>query len=300
MQTTFSHRKGEVMVNCYLAIAGLNIKINTDEELLITDKFRPFLHELEIEQPDCVINMKCCDKLPEKLSEEYRKGLTGFTGNLYRFRNFHYEVNEEITFGATCMEEKSKLYQWYLPAYKKYFQDSAAVFKYIGLESILMCHERILLHASFIRYKDCGILFSAPSGTGKSTQAELWRKSTGAEVINGDRAALSCENERWIAWGIPYAGTSGICKNEQVPLGAIVILRQGTKNRVEKLNCLSALKYLYPETSMHPWDYDYVDRAMNLLQNLVENVPVYLLECLPEESAVKVLQRTLEEEGILK
>ena len=300
MQTAFSHRKGETMRTCFLGIAGLKVQINTAYDLLITEKFRPFLHDFKIEKPDCIINVKACEQLPEKLSEEYRKGLTCFTGNLLGFRNFHYEIGADTPFGATCMEEGNEICQWYLPAYEKYFQDISAVFKYAGLENILMCHERILLHASFIRYRDLGILFSAPSGTGKSTQAELWRKTTDAIVINGDRAVLSCENGQWNALGIPYAGTSGIYKNEQVALGGIVILRQGPENKIQKINGISALKNLYPEASMHPWARHYIECAMQSLQNLIDNVPVYLLECLPEKSAVEMLKRTLEEEGVLR
>lgn len=60
----------------------------------------------------------------------------------------------------------------------------------LGLERLLLSRQGLLLHASFIRWQDRGILFSAPSGTGKSTQADLWVRHRGAEVINGDRAAL--------------------------------------------------------------------------------------------------------------
>ena len=287
------------MGTCFLEIAGLNLQINTDYDLLITEKFRTFLIDVELEEPDCVINVKACEQLPEKLPEEYHNSLTCFTGNIYGFRKFHYEIGEAAPFGATCMENGNRFYQWYLPDKEKYFQDISAIFKYAGLESILMCNERILLHASFIRYKKLGILFSAPSGTGKSTQAELWRKTYDAEIINGDRVALSHEKNQWTAWGIPYAGTSGIFKNEYSTLGAIVILRQGTKNKIQKLNCISALKSLYPEVSMHPWDRHYLERAIGLVQNLVDNVPIYLLECLPDNSAVEILKTTLEEEGIL-
>ena len=59
--------------------------------------------------------------------------------------------------------------------------------------------------ASFIRWQGRGILFSAPSGTGKSTQANLWVQHQGAEVINGDRAALRQVGGRWQAFGLPYA-----------------------------------------------------------------------------------------------
>lgn len=79
-----------------------------------------------------------------------------------------------------------------------------------------------LLHASFVRWKDKSILFTAPSGTGKSTQAELWRCHRNAEIINGDRVAVTMSDQGAMSWGIPYCGTSGICKNAQLPVAAIL------------------------------------------------------------------------------
>src|SRR5699024_19054 len=76
----------------------------------------------------------------------------------------------------------------------------------LGLERLLLSRQGLLLHASFIRWQARGILFSAPSGTGKSTQADLWVRHRGAEVINGDRAALRRSAGRWRAYGLPYAG----------------------------------------------------------------------------------------------
>ena len=139
----------------------------------------------------------------------------------------------------------------------------------------------------------------APSGTGKSTQADLWRHFQQAEIINGDRAALRFSDGIWQAWGLPYAGTSGIYRNLVAPVSAVVVLRQAPYNRVRKLTPNEAIRHIYPELTIHRWDSRFVDRALSLLLDLLSQVPIYFLECTPERDAVEVLKNELKKGGIL-
>lgn len=154
-----------------------------------------------------------------------------------------------------------------------------------------------LLHASFIRWEDRAILFTAPSGTGKSTQAELWRKYRGAEVINGDRAAVTLENGRVMAHGIPYCGTSGICGQAKLQVVAIVYLRQGPENRIEPLTGLRAFRRLWEGCSVQLWEEADVARCSRTVTEAIQRVDVVHLTCTPEEKAVQVLEAYLEEIG---
>lgn len=163
----------------------------------------------------------------------------------------------------------------------------------IGLEMLLLTYNGLLLHSSFIRWNGQGILFSAPSGTGKSTQADLWVKYKQAEIINGDRAGLRKLEDGWAAFGLPYAGSSGIYRNESAPVTAIVVLRQAKENQIRPLGPAEAIRYLYPEITIHQWDKDFVDQAMDLLTDLLFHVPVYLLECLPDQGAVELVKHTI-------
>lgn len=187
----------------------------------------------------------------------------------------------------------------YRPEYVFFIKNASDLMQCIGLERLLLCHGGMILHASFIAKEGKGILFSAPSGTGKSTQAKLWRNTRDYEILNGDRAGLCKANDGWLAWGLPYAGTSGIFRNESAKLVAVVVLRQGRENSVSKISCAAAIRYLYPEVTIHHWAEHYVTAVLDLLQELAEDVPVFLLECLPDEAAVLLLEQTLEKEGVL-
>jgi len=170
---------------------------------------------------------------------------------------------------------------------------SRNILSLINLETVLLKHDRILLHSSFIRWQNQGILFTAPSGTGKSTQAKLWEEYEHAEVLNGDRAALEKTKGSWTAWGLPYAGTSGIYRNESAPISAIVVLRQSKENHMRRLLPREALRYIYPELTNHRWDPWFADRVWNLMSELICEVPIYLLECRPDREAVQLVKKTI-------
>lgn len=152
-----------------------------------------------------------------------------------------------------------------------------------------------LLHASFIRRDKSGILFTAPSGTGKSTQAALWERHRGAELINGDRAVVMPVSEGATAWGIPFCGTSGVGKNAGLPLEAIVCLRQGKVTKIRALTGVAAFRQVWEGCSVNLWDNEDMKMTTEAVLKVVQTVPVYDLCCTPDESAVEALEQILKE-----
>lgn len=76
-----------------------------------------------------------------------------------------------------------------------------------SFERRMICHESLILHCAYIKHEGKAILFSAPSGTGKSTKADLWEKYRGSRTVNGDRALLRKKNGIWHACGWPVCGS---------------------------------------------------------------------------------------------
>ena len=120
---------------------------------------------------------------------------------------------------------------------------SRMISDHIGMETLFLRKNCLMLHAALIRWQGKGILFTAPSGTGKSTQAGLWEKYEEADILNGDRAAVRKDkNGCWQAYGLPYAGSSGIYRNEKAPVSAIIVLRQAYENRIQRLGMLEIIQ----------------------------------------------------------
>lgn len=187
----------------------------------------------------------------------------------------------------------------YTPGSEVRLNESSSILNQIGLEKLLLDNSAFLLHSSFIRYRGRGILFSAPCGVGKSTQAALWEQYRNARILNGDRAGIRVQDGTWTAYGMPFAGTSGIYRNDAAPLGAIVTLAQGPENVIRSLRPMEAVRKLLAETSCRRWDSDFMGRILDLLLKLTAQTSVYHLECRPDQGAVELLEHTLQKDGLL-
>lgn len=151
----------------------------------------------------------------------------------------------------------------------------------------------IVLHCAYMRHAGEAILFSAPSETGKTTQATLWEKHRGSRVINGDRSLLQKIDGRWTARGWPVCGSSGVCSNEDTPIRAIVMLSQGKTDTVGPLPPFKAFSQIYSQITINRWNAQDHQRVMDLIEDLVKNVPVFHLSCTISEEAVRVLENAL-------
>lgn len=162
-----------------------------------------------------------------------------------------------------------------------------------GIFRMLAEHDGVVLHSSYIiTQRGEALLFSAPSGTGKSTQAELWRSYAGAKVINGDRALVKAENGV-TANGILFSGTSGISENVTASLRAIVLLRQSEKNEIRSVSGKEAFMRLLPQCSYYLDEEENLRLVTGILAEIISAVPVYDFGCVPDESAVSALSEVL-------
>lgn len=173
--------------------------------------------------------------------------------------------------------------------YPKYFDFA----NHLAIENVLCNFQGFILHSAIVAYKKQGILFSAPSGTGKSTQAELWKKYKHADVLNGDRAFIRKREKEFWAYGSPLAGSSGIYRNDKVKINGIIILKQAKKNTIRKLGAKEAFLHLYRETLINMWDKNFVTAVVEMISELITRVPIYELACRPDEEAVELVYKTV-------
>lgn len=158
---------------------------------------------------------------------------------------------------------------------------------------LTFCEPAVLLHASAVKHKGEAILFIGPSGIGKTTQAELWQKHLQAEILNGDKVFVRMDQQWPIAYGSPWSGSSPYIVNDGAPIKAIVLLRQGKSNNIEKLANLNTLMSLSKHVFFPQWDRQCTANATQMLGFIVEHIPVYLLTCRPDEEAVLVTKKTI-------
>lgn len=164
------------------------------------------------------------------------------------------------------------------------------LFYALNLPELLAQQGAFLCHSSFIIHRGAAVIFTADKGAGKSTQAALWAAERGAQIINGDRSLLRCTDGRLTAWGTPYCGSSAIALNRSAPVKAVILLEKGDCNRLTPCAGMQALLPLLAQLSFENYQNA---RATDFALAVCRSVPVYALACLPDASAVALLEKTL-------
>lgn len=148
-------------------------------------------------------------------------------------------------------------------------------------------YQCFLMHGAVISWKENAYMFTAPSGTGKSTHIALWRKYMGADVqvINGDKPFLRIEKNQVRVYGSPWAGKEGWQNNTSGVLKGICVLKQAKENKIQRLSAVEALPYLVPQIYFTE-ETEQAEKLLDALDRLLLQVSVYCLECNRSKEAV--------------
>lgn len=167
------------------------------------------------------------------------------------------------------------------------YLESLAVYRKIA--DALLDNDTILFHGSVVAVDEEGYLFTAKSGTGKSTHTKLWREYFGnrAIMVNDDKPLLRITDNKVYAYGTPWDGKHHLSKNIQVPLKAICILERGQDNRIKSITKKEALPMLLQQTN-RPKDVKLMADTMRLVDELGDKVKLYHLQCNMELDACRV------------
>lgn len=165
---------------------------------------------------------------------------------------------------------------------------------YIHVEELLLETHALLLHSASIVYRNHAILFTAPSGTGKTTQTDLWHRwREGVTDLNGDRNVLQKTEEGWFACGFPVYGGSNRCEQKAAPIEAIVIIRQSPCDEIHELTAMEKTALLYSEMTVMSAKRENAETGISMVMELASQVRIIQFNCTMNENAVDVLHRYL-------
>ena len=165
------------------------------------------------------------------------------------------------------------------------YEYAEALCLYREMAERLPLYDRVVFHGAAIEYGGKAYLFTAPSGTGKTTHIALWRKYLGKKVniINGDKPILRLIENGFTVYGTPFAGKEQWQRNVSAPLGGICFLSQGKDNKITKLT--DNFLQLYTQT-YKPHNKEALKNTLALVDKLC-GVPCFTLSCDISEDAVK-------------
>jgi len=163
------------------------------------------------------------------------------------------------------------------------------------IAEILPRYDRVLFHGSSLRIDGRGVLFTAKSGTGKSTHTRFWREILGdrVQMVNDDKPFLHISQDSATVYGTPWRGKHALGSNLSAPLEAIYFVNRGQENRVEPVSPRTLYPLLLQQTYT-PEDPAAMAKTLALVERLSRNTKLLKLYCNLDPQAARVALEGLE------
>lgn len=171
--------------------------------------------------------------------------------------------------------------------YPDSYLEELAVYRKIALK--MLDYDTFLFHGSVVSVDGEAYLFTAKSGTGKSTHTKLWRELFGdrAVMVNDDKPLIKVTNDSVTVFGTPYNGKHGLGNNISVPLKSVCILERAEENTIHSVTG----KEIYPmllQQVYRPTDSKKLLKTLSLIDLMIKNLKLYKLGCNMDISAAEV------------
>lgn len=151
----------------------------------------------------------------------------------------------------------------------------------------LLDHGGFQLHSSAIILDGRAYLFSAFSGTGKSTHTEKWIRLFGATCLNDDKPAVRKLDGVWTAYGTPWSGKYDLSSPEGAPVGGIAFLQRGEENAIRTMTPAEALPLFMGQT-IYRLTAEQMELLLPMVDDILRSVPIWELTCRNDDDAAYV------------
>lgn len=153
---------------------------------------------------------------------------------------------------------------------------------------------KIAIHSSSILYRDRLWLFSAPSGHGKTTHTNLWKKLVKTPIINGDINLISVKDGKPMVDGTLWCGTSGIYDAKSYSLGGIIFLEKENRNYVKALSDEEKIRNIMHRSLLPFWTKDAQKECLETIQTFYENLFICSYQCTMQPDAIIPIQTAVD------
>ncbi len=154
---------------------------------------------------------------------------------------------------------------------------------------VLEQYDGFFFHSSALMLNGEAYLFTASSGTGKSTHTGLWRTLFKDRVvmINDDKPIVRKIDGVFYACGTPWMGKSNIGSNIKAPVRAVYVLQRGDNNSAVKVKPGDVFKQLLQATVV-PKSRENMEKLLTLYDELFTSADLFLLNCNTDTDAARV------------
>ncbi len=194
-------------------------------------------------------------------------------------RDYEYLGQEKDAFSIKVTEQDILNEKAKMPDYPDFFVESVVVYRRL-CEYALEKENGLIFHCSSIMVDDGAYLFTAPSGTGKSTHTRLWRELLGdkAVMINDDKPIIRLIDGEFYVYGTPWMGKHELGSNIRAKLKAICKIRQEKDNVIEEISPAQMLPIILNQT-IRPQKVEIMDKLLGLIEQMLNSAKLYSLGC---------------------
>lgn len=275
-----------------------NNKITFDVDFYLSDSEEMDKFKADYEKADITYVVRCDDENAMKAESETQQVIAiNDNKKVYTYLSGimeHRFYTQEAELMSRLVDSKGLKNVYVCKSFCDNCTNISDIVRNVNIEGAFLENDTMILHSNYIIYNGSSILFTGVSGSGKSTQGDLWEKYQGAEIINGDKSAIRFENNILKSYGVPFSGTSHICKNKDSRVRTIVAVVKDEKNFVEAISKREALKILLGQIAINRWNVNDMNKAIDLILKVVDAVPVVKLHCRVDEEATIVLKEFLD------
>ncbi|MBE7083346.1 MAG: hypothetical protein E7373_01930 [Clostridiales bacterium] len=194
-------------------------------------------------------------------------------------KNYEYSGEEQPVFTAIMTQDDIAYEKALAPEFPEAYLESLALFRKL-CDYTLSEVDGIIFHSSAIMVDNEAYLFTAPSGTGKSTHARLWREMLGdrAVMINDDKPIIRYIDGDFYVYGTPWNGKHRLDTNARAKIKAICKIYQAKENTITKADSTEMLLTILNQT-IRPTELDKMDKLLNIIDKMLTSVKLYSLGC---------------------
>ncbi len=202
--------------------------------------------------------------------------------------NYLYTGDEPAVFTAEVTDADIAKEKANATEFPDAYLESLALFRKLCGYCLTNC-DGIIFHSSAIMVDGEAYLFTAPSGTGKSTHARLWREMLGdkAVMINDDKPIIRYIDGEFYVYGTPWNGKHHLDTNTRAKVKAICLIRQAKDNVIERASTQEMLITILNQT-IRPDNMAQMDKLLALTDKMLKTVQLYKLGCNISPEAAKV------------
>lgn len=203
-------------------------------------------------------------------------------------------TQNDIDFERKKAIAEAKLEKKPVVNYKDGYLETLAVYRKIATE--LLKYNAFLMHGAVVALNGNAYMFTAPSGVGKTTHTHFWlQKYPEAFMLNGDKPIIRVSEKGVFACGTPWSGKEGLNRNTILPLKGICALYRGKENEIKSVSFKDIFPLIIAQT-YRPAEAAAIEKTLELIKALGENVKFYALKCNLDPNAAVVAKEGMADE----